>query len=371
MKALIACAGSGGHINPGIAIANTIMKNEPDSKILFVGTETGMENDLVKKAGYELVHIRAGKIHRKFTLDNVKNVINAFLGIFDAEKVISKFKPDIVIGTGGYICVPVMKAAKRKKVPYCLHESNAYPGLSVKLAAKDAKKVFLGFEDTKDRLGKNVNAIYTGTPAKFDVEHMMNLDKDACKKELGLDKDSIGDRKVIFVTGGSQGAKRFNEVVISMLKKYKPNDLYFVIAVGSKNYDEAIKYVSKEDNSYLKIEKFIYEMDKMYKAADLLITRAGAMTITEISIVRRPAILVPLPTAAENHQFFNAKVLENASAGIVLEENVLNETVLYDKIKSVIYDSNLLNKMGENAVKLYKPNVEANIYEEIKSLLNR
>lgn len=371
MKVLIACAGSGGHINPGIAIANTIIKNEPDSKILFVGTESGMENDLVKKAGYDLVHIRAGRIHRKFTIENVKNIVNAFLGIYDSKKLIAKFNPDIVIGTGGYICVPVMEAAKRKKVPYCLHESNAYPGLSVKLAAKDAKKVFLGFEDTKNRLPQNVNAIYTGTPAKFDLEHMMSLDKEECKKELGLDKSTIGDKKVVFVTGGSQGAKRFNEVVISMLKKYKPNDLYFVIAVGSKNYDEAIKLVSEEDNSYLKIEKFIYDMDKMYKAADLLITRAGAMTITEISIVRRPAILVPLPTAAENHQYFNAKVLENINAGIVLEENVLNETVLYDKINNVIYDSKLLSDMGNNAIKIYKPNVEANIYNEIKSLLNR
>lgn len=371
MRAIIACAGSGGHINPGIAIANTIKKKEPDSEIVFVGTKTGMENDLVKKAGYELAHIRAGRFHRKLTWYNIRNMMNAVLGIFDAEKLIDSFKPDVVIGTGGFICVPMMKAAKAKKIPYCLHESNAFPGLSVKVVAKDAKKVFLGFEDTKTRLGKEINSIYTGTPAKFDMDHMMSLDKENCKKELRLDVKTIGDRKVIFVTGGSQGAKRFNEVVITMVKKYKPKDLYFVIAVGKDNYDATLQMVDEEDSKYLKIEKFIYEMDKMYKAADLLITRAGALTITELSIVRRPAILVPLPSAAENHQFFNAKAMENAGAGIVLEENILNDAVLYDKIKDVIYDDKLLENMGNNAAKLYKPDVEGKIYLEIKELLNR
>ncbi len=369
MRVIVACAGSGGHINPGIAIANEILKREPDSKIIFVGTKTGMENDLVKKSGYELSHLRAGRLHRRLTWSNVKNVTNSFLGIFDAKKLIKDFKPDIVIGTGGFICVPMMKAAKSKKVPYVLHESNAYPGLSVKLVAKDASKILLGFEDIKTRLAKGVNSVYTGTPAKFDMDHMMALDKEVCKKELGLDKETIGDRKVIFVTGGSQGAKRFNETVIGMVKKYKPKDLYFVVAVGKDNYDAAVAMLDEKDSEYIKIEKFIYEMDKMYKASDLLITRAGALTITELSIARRPAILIPLPTAAENHQFFNAKAMENAGAGIVLEENVLNETVLYDKIKDVIYDDALLKDMSENAAKLYKPNVEGKIYDEIKELV--
>ena len=369
MRVIIACAGSGGHINPGIAIANEIQRREPDSKIIFVGTKTGMENDLVKKAGYDLAHIRAGRFHRRLTWYNVRNMANAFLGIFDAEKLMKKFKPDVVIGTGGFICVPVMKAAKKKKTPYILHESNAFPGLSVKLVAKDAKKVLLGFEDTKQRLDEKINTVYTGTPAKFDMNHMMELNKDECKKELGLDKDSISDRKVIFVTGGSQGAKRFNEVIINMVKEYKPKDLYFVVAVGKDNYEAAQAMLNEEDSKYIRIEKFIDEMDKMYKASDLLITRAGALTITDLSIVRRPAILVPLPTAAENHQFFNAKAMENAGAGIVLEENILNETVLYDRIKDVIYDSSLLETMGNNAAKLYKPDVEGKIYEEIKDII--
>ena len=355
MKAIIACAGSGGHINPGIAIANTIMKNESDSSILFLGTKEGMENDLVNKAGYNLAHVRAGRFHRKLTWYNVRNITRAFLGVFDTMSIISKFKPNVIIGTGGFICVPVMKAAKVKNIPYVLHESNAYPGLSVKVVAKDAAKVLLGFEDAS-----------SGTPAKFDMDHMRALDKEECRKSIIND-----DRKIVFITGGSQGAIKFNTTVINMIKKYKPEDVFFVIAVGPDNYEKTLESIKdiKDIDKYLKVEKFVYEMDKMYKAADLLITRAGAMTITELSIARRPAILIPLPTAAENHQLFNARAMENAGAGIVIEENLLNEDLLYDKIKEVVGKEKLLATMGDNAAKLYKPNVEQVIYEEIKSVV--
>ena len=366
MRVLIACAGSGGHINPGIAIANAIKKNEPDSEILFLGTKTGMENDLVKKAGYNLAHVRAGRLHRKLTLQNIRNIMNAALGIIDTKKIIGKFKPDIIIGTGGYICVPVMKGAKQKRVPYILHESNAYPGLSVKLVAKDAAKVLLGFEDAKTKLSQSTKTVFTGTPAKFDVDDMMELDKETCRKNIITD-----DRKIVFVTGGSQGAIKFNKTIIDMVRKYRPEDIFFVIAVGPANYESVMESIKDEKDldKYLKVEKFVYEMDKMYKASDLLITRAGAMTITELSISRRPAILIPLPTAAENHQLFNAKAMENAGAGVVIEENILNEDLLYGKIKEIIKDKKLLEIMGNNSAKLYKPNVDEHIYLEIKSVI--
>ena len=169
MRVIIACAGSGGHINPGIAIANMIKNKEPDSAILFVGTKTGLENELVKKAGFEIKNIRAGKLHRRLTAENFKNMYNAVLGVSDSKKIIKEFKPDVVIGTGGYICVSVMKAAAALKVPYILHESNVFPGLSVKLNAKHAAKVLLGFDETKKYL-PNSNCVYTGTPAKFNKD---------------------------------------------------------------------------------------------------------------------------------------------------------------------------------------------------------
>lgn len=364
MRVIIACAGTGGHINPGISIANYIRKKEPESEIVFIGSKTGLENTLVPKAGYDIYNIRAGRLHRKITFKNLINIKNAIMGVIDAKNIIEDFKPDIVIGTGGFICVPVMKAAKKLKIPYVLHESNAFPGLSIKLASKNAARVFIGLEDAKKRLKTN-NVVFTGTPTKFDIEGISKLDKKECRKELGIDVKAK-KKKIIFVTGGSQGSKKSNEVIINMVKKYKSEKFFVVIATGLKNYEE-IKTSIKDDNldSYLEIKDYIYDIDKMYKASDLLITRAGALTITEISIVKKPSILIPLPYAAENHQLYNAKVLENIGASVVIEESVLNEDILYDTINKIIDDDEKLFIMGENAGKLYIPNVEEKIYNEI------
>jgi len=365
MRAIIACAGTGGHINPGIAIANIIKAKEPDSEILFIGTAIGLENELVTKAGFNIKQVRAGRLHRRITLENVKNMYNAVAGIRDSKKIIKEFKPDIVIGTGGYICVPVMKAAKSLKVKYVLHESNVYPGMAVKVNAKNAAKILLGFDETKQYLSTS-NTVYTGTPARFDKFSIDSLNKLKCKNDLKL---NIKGKKILFVTGGSQGAKRLNETVISMIKKYKPEDFFTVIAVGHKNYDETIAKMSKELEKYIRVEKYIFEMDKMYKASDLLITRSGAMTVLELEIAAKPAILIPLPTAAENHQLYNAKVLEKNGAGVVLEEKDLNEDVLYEKITKIITDSEMLKKMGIASRALALDNVEEKIYNEIRECI--
>lgn len=362
MRAIIACAGTGGHINPGIAIANIIKAREPQSEILFIGTATGLENELVTKAGFNIKSVRAGRLHRRITLENIKNMYNAVAGIRDSKKIIKEFKPDVVIGTGGYICVPVMKAAKSLNVKYILHESNVYPGMAVKVNAKNATKILLGFDETKKYLSTS-NTVYTGTPARFDKHSIDALNKLKCKSELKL---NIKGKKILFVTGGSQGARKINQTVISMIKKYKPEEFFTVIAVGHKNYDEIVNELPKELEKYIKVEKYIFEMDKMYKASDLLITRAGAMTVLELEIAAKPAILIPLPTAAENHQLYNAKVLEKNGAGFVLEEKDLNEDVLYEKITKVITDSETIKKMGENSRSLALDNVEEKIYNEIK-----
>lgn len=369
MRVIFACAGTGGHINPAIAMANLIVKKEEDSAILFIGTETGLENKLVANAGYEIKHIRTGKILRELTLKNVTALINAYKGIGDAKKIIADFKPDLIIGTGGYICGPVMKAAKKLKVPYMLHESNAFPGVSVKLLAKDAKAVMVGFEAAKDRLNSKANVVYTGTPAKFDEEHILNLNKEECKNKLNIE---CGDRKIVFVTCGSQGAKRVNEVVLSMIKQYQSEKTYFILVTGDKNYDEVLGIVKGYEEEIghslsecLRIEKFVFDMDEMYKVADLCINRAGAMTISELSLAHKPSILIPLPTAAENHQFYNAKVLENVGAAKIIEQKDLTEESLNNAIEEMLKGD--LTQMGENASKVIVKNVENKIYDCIKT----
>ena len=369
MKVVFACAGTGGHINPAIAMANIIMKNEPDSQVLFIGTETGLENKLVANAGYEIRHIRTGKIIRELTLKNFSQMIHAIQGIGDAKKLLKEFAPDIIIGTGGYICGPVMKAAVKLKIPYYLHESNAFPGVSVKLLAKNAKAVMVGFEDAKQRLNQKANVVYTGTPAKFSEEDIINLDKEACLKEVGLENIN---KKIVLVTCGSQGAKRINEVLLDMVKEYQDENTYYILVTGDKNYDEVLKLkediekeIGKSLDEYIKLEKFIFNMDKMYKVADMCITRAGAMTISELSLAHKPSILIPLPTAAENHQFFNAKVLADVDAAILIEQKDLTTKSLNDAVKQII-DGNNIEKMSANASKVIVKNVEENIYNCIK-----
>ena len=374
MKVIFACAGTGGHINPAIAIANNILKHEPDSKILFIGTKTGLENELVKNAGYEIRHIRTGKLIRRITLKNLRAIHETNKGVTDAKLIIKEFEPDIIIGTGGYICGPVMIASRICKVPYMLHESNAYPGISVKLLAKNAACVMLGLSDAKLRLKRKDNVVYTGTPCKFAREDIDLLDKEKCKKDLGIENIN---KKIVFVTGGSQGAVKFNKTILEMVANKLSDDFFVIVVAGNKNYDdimEEVKSIETEKNidlsKYIKIEKFIFDMKKMYKVADLCITRAGAMTVTELTIAGKAAILIPLPTAAENHQLYNAKVLSNAHAGIIIEQKDLTYDLLFEKIKYML-DDKILNLMQKNASKLLINGVDNNIYKCITNVVKK
>ena len=372
MRVVFACAGTGGHVNPAIAIARIILKQNKDAEFLFIGTKTGIENKLVENAGFEIKHISTGKLLREITLKNVKAVYDTYKGIGDAQKVLKEFKPDLVIGTGGYICGPVMLAAKKLHIPYILHESNAFPGISVKLLAKNASKVMISFEDAKKRLKNRENICYTGTPAKFNVDEYDKLDKEKIKKELKLNGIN---KKVILVTCGSQGAKKVNEVVIEMVAKILSKNYFVILVTGDRTYEEMLnkkKQIEKEINTnlddYIQIEKFIYDMDKMYKAVDMCITRGGAMTITELAICAKPSIIIPLPTAAENHQFYNAKVLEDANAAFIIEQKDLDYNSLNDKINYIL-ENNLLDKMSKNARSKVLFDVEEKIYSCIKETL--
>lgn len=365
MKVVITCAGTGGHINPGIAIADLIKKNDPESEIIFIGTKEGLENDLVPKAGYKIYSIRTGKLLRKITLKNVKALYNAYVGISDSEKILKEFKADLVIGTGGYICGPVMTASRKLKIPYMLHESNAFPGLAVKMLVKKSACTMVGFEDAVARLNNMSNVVYTGTPSKFNEEKMFKLNKETCKKELGL-----GDinKKIVFITFGSQGAKFLNSTIINMIKDNMDEDIFYILVTGKNNYDEMqnkLKEIEVDLSKYLRIEKFVYDMDKMYKVSDLCITRAGALTINELVISKKPSILIPLPYATENHQLYNAKVLEKIECAYIIEEKNLTTSILYSKIKEILGNENRSNDMVNNFSKALKKDVDKIIYEQI------
>lgn len=370
MKVIIAAAQTGGHINPGIAIANKIKKENKNADILFIGTTRGLENDLVPRAGFSLKTIDAYGINRKINIQNIKNMIKTLKGFGEAKKIVKEFKPDIVIGTGGFICGPVLTAATKYKIPTILHESNAFPGVAVKLLSKKVDTILLGFEDAKKRLPKAKNIVVTGTPTKIKKVNISQDKKNIIINNLGLDINL----PIILVFGGSQGAKSINETLIEIIKNKINTNYQIIWASGPKQY-EVIESTLKKDNidinkiKNVKILPYIYNMEEMMNLADIIISRSGAMTINEIAITGKPAIFVPFPFATENHQEYNAKMLVNIDAAKMILDKDLNADTLSKTLNEMLKDKSKLTKMGQNANKVAINNVEEKIYGEIKKLI--
>ncbi len=370
MRAIIAAAGTGGHINPGLAIANKIKEKEENSEILFIGTNRGLENDLVPRAGYKLETINAHGLERKITIENFKNLYATYKSIDEAKKIIKEFKPDILIGTGGYICVPTVIAAKKMNIPVILHESNAFPGIAVKLFKKKADKILVGFKEAKERLDNRENVIVTGNPIKLKKLEYDENKKEKIKIELGL-KPNI---PVVLVFGGSQGAQSINRSFIEIIVNKKNKDYQIMWAVGPEQYNKIKAELNKVNVNIEKIDNakivpYIYNMEEVMNISDLIVCRSGAMTITEISVVGKPAIFIPFPYATENHQEYNARVLEKVNAARIILDKDINSEILGNSINEIIKDKTKLEEMGRNASKIAKPNVEDEIYKEIKKVI--
>lgn len=372
MKVIISAAGTGGHINPGIAIANKIKEHEPDSEIVFFGTNRGLENDLVPRAGYELRQIEAYGIQPKPSISNITNLIKTMNSRKVVKSFIDEFKPDIVIGTGGYICGPVFAAANSKKIPTFLHESNAYPGRAVKMFAKKAEKVFVGFKEAKDKLEGLDNVVVTGTPTKIKKVEISDQDKLKIIKNYHLNPDI----PIALVFGGSQGAKKINETMVSILKQKLNKNYQLIWATGPKQFDD-IKENLREENIDIanipnaKIMPYIYNMEELMNICDIVVCRSGAMTITEIAIVQKPAIFIPLPSAGANRQEDNARVLEKLGSAKVILNSDINDNILNEYLNEMVSDRAKLVQMGKNANVIAVQDVEEKIYNEIKAALKK
>lgn len=370
MKVIVAAAGTGGHINPAISIANKIKQEEPHSKIVFFGTERGIENDLVPRAGYELQHIEAYGLKKEISINNVKNILKTINSTKKVKKFIQEFKPDLVIGTGGYICGPVFAAANAKNIPTILHESNAFPGKAVRMFAKKADKVLVGFDEAKKMLPKNTNVVTTGNPTKVRKIELSEQRKNELIQELGLKKDL----PIILVTGGSQGAQKINEAILEILAQKLNRDYQILWATGHKQYEMVKNNLEQKQLNIDKLENakvvpYIYNMEEILNLMDLQVCRSGAMTITELANVGKPAIFIPLPSVGANKQEDNARVLEKLGAARV----ILNNDLEYKKLNTVIYEliskPALLAQMGHKAMKIEAKNVEDKIYKEIKKII--
>lgn len=372
MRVVIAAARTGGHINPGIAIANKIKQEQKDSKILFIGTTEGLENDLVPRAGFELKTIEAYGFNRKITIKNIRNMIKTMLSKSDAKKILQEFKPDIVIGTGGYICMPVILAAKALKIPTALHESNAFPGAAVKVLSSKVNEVFVGFEDAKARLPKAKKIVVTGTPTKIKELRLSLEQKNGIKKELGI----IESLPVVLVFGGSQGARSINESMLEIIKNGKNKDYQIIWATGPAQYDTIREKLSDlhidiQNIKNTKIVPYIYNMEEIMNMCDIVVARSGAMTITEIAKIGKPGIFIPLPFATENHQEYNAKVLANKGAAKIILDKDLNAETLSKQIEDILSIPGRKEEMGQKAKQIEVKNVEEKIYEEIMKIVKK
>lgn len=370
MRAIIAAAGTGGHINPGLAIANKIMEKEKDSSIIFIGTNRGLETDLVPRSGYSLKTINAHGLERKITIQNIKNLFETYKSIKEAKEIIKEFNPDILIGTGGYICVPTVIAAKKLGIPVILHESNAFPGIAVKLFKNKADKILVGFKDAKERLDNKENVIVTGNPIKIKKIDYTEGQKEKIKTDLGL----ALDKPVVLVFGGSQGAQSINRSFIEIIVNKKNKNYQIMWAAGPEQYEkikEKLNEINIDINNIenAKIVPYIYNMEEVMNISDLVVCRSGAMTITEVSVVGKPAIFIPFPFATENHQEYNARVLEKVGAAKIILDKDINSELLGNTINKIIKNKKSLEEMGKNAEKVAIPNVEENIYKEIKEVI--
>jgi UDP-N-acetylglucosamine--N-acetylmuramyl-(pentapeptide) pyrophosphoryl-undecaprenol N-acetylglucosamine transferase len=371
MKAIFAAGGTAGHINPALAIADKMKSVFPETEILFIGTPQGMESRLVTKAGYDFVGVEMAGFQRHISVQNIgRNVKAAYCYLVSAKikvrKIIKDFQPDIVIGTGGYVTATVLGQAAALGIKTVTHESNSYPGMATKMLAKKADKVLLATEDAKKYLSSTERCVVTGNPMRSNIEIE---ERSAARKRLGLPEGFT-----VLSFGGSLGANRITEAVAELIAwENKVGGINHIHSYGGKGkelfYNALEASGVTEDKSRHIFREYIDNMYTCMCAADIIISRSGAMTITELTAIGRPAILVPYPNAAENHQYYNALTLSNAHAAVLIEDKDLTKARLVDEVSKLYNDRHRLELMEENAKKSAKNNAADVILSEIIDVL--
>lgn len=362
--------GTAGHINPAIAIANTIKKNIPDAEIAFVGTERGLENKLVPKENYPLYHVDVRGFERP--LVNIKNVKAAYLALVSpmrAKKLIREFRPDIVIGTGGYACWPVLKAAASMGIPTAVHESNATPGLAISKLQGCVDRIFVNFKQTAEHLSTKDKVMHVGNPLRSGFG---GLDYSEARKKLGIEDDRV----FVLSFGGSLGARRLNESALSFMSTHVKGDpkMIHYHATGAfdfKEFSESFKGRGLEKCPNIRLVEYIHDMALRMSAADIVICRAGAMTISEIAMMKKACIMIPSPNVVDNHQYKNAKVLSDAGAVVMLEEAYLNEETFSDAIISLASSREKREELSKNIGEFANSDANKLIYNEVIRLAKR
>ncbi len=374
MRVLIACGGTGGHINPGLAIADIIKSKYPDAEFLFAGTPKGMESKLVPKAGYRLETIKVAGFQRKISFENIGRNAKAVAYLAAsgkrAKEIIKNFKPDIAIGTGGYAAGPVIRKAAKMGIPTAIHEQNAYPGVTNKLLSKEVDFVMLTVIEALDFMDKSkFEYSVTGLPVRSNINTMSKAE---ARKKLGMD-----DSFTILSFGGSLGAGCINDTMTETIKWHTKNNLrinhiHGYGGMGKDSFPQAMKEAGIPlKSNRLRITEYINDMDVCLAAADLVICRSGASTLAELEAAGKASILIPSPIVAGNHQYHNAMVLGKAGAAVVIEQKDVTNDKIIAEIENLYNSPDKVEIMSECAAKLHLSDTNSRIIAVIDKLLSK
>ena len=367
MRIIVSGGGTGGHIYPAVTIANQIKEKQPDAEIIFVGTREGLECEIVPRYGYPIEFIEVAGFQRKLSLDTIKSAFKLLAGLIDALKLIRKIKPDLVVGTGGYVCGPVLFLAALQGIPTCIQEQNAMPGVTNKILAHFVKKVFLGYQEAGKYFGGNSEKIFTGNPIRKEI---LEVSRATAIEKFKLDPA----KKTILVSGGSRGARSINDAMAMVETSLAGrSDVQVIHITGETGYEKFIGQVEKKvlmsDN--IKVFRYMHDMPLALAAADLAIFRSGAIGLAELMARGIPSILVPYPYATANHQEHNARAVEGAGGAVVILDKELTGEILLKQIESLLADESKLQKMKDAAKALGRPEAAEDIARKVLALLKK
>ena len=342
MRVIMTGGGTGGHIYPAVAIADKIKEEQMDAEILFIGTERGLEKTIVPKSGYPIKFIKVRGFNRKHLFKNIKILLELSKAFTEARKIIREFKPDLVIGTGGYVCGPVVKTAHKEGIKTFIHEQNAVPGLTNRLLEKHVDKIFLGFREAEKNFKYKKKIVFTGNPVRKEFE---NLDQADCRKKLGIPESDF----VILSFGGSGGAGELNKQILNLVKNFHGSpDVTIFFGTGKVYYKKVIGELAAAGitiSEKLKVLEYIENMHWYMGAANLVISRAGALTVAEITLCGKASILIPSPNVTGNHQYFNGKAISDKGGAILIEEKDLDENKVVKVVRMLMENKSELEKM--------------------------
>ncbi len=371
MHILFAGGGTAGHINPALAVAGYIREKHPDAHISYIGTADKLEAKLVPEKGYNFRTIEVAGFQRKLSVKNIGRNISAVKKMFSssiaAKKLLKELQPDVVVGTGGYVSGPVLRAAAKLGFKTAIHEQNAFPGVTTKMLISSVDAVMLAMPDAKKHLKLEKEPIITGNPVRREL---LGMTREEARARLGLD-----NRPLILSFGGSLGARRINEAVTGFIKWHNGSDkFYHIHGAGKGGFNTMMDGLTSDGtvlSDCISVREYIDDMDVCMAAADLVICRAGAITLSELQACAKPSVLIPSPYVAENHQYHNAMTLKRNNAAELIEEKDLDSETLISVVKELIEDKGQLESMSRAASKNAIIDANERIYDVIMQLFNQ